>query len=237
MTILDCTYALSLEYATPADIEDARDAYDYVLNNPDKYDSSRITCSGFSAGGTVALGLSVDIGAEVRNKAGEDTFIHPIKAVMSFYPVVTWLGEFPEVGIPSGPKDWPGMAFPDFIVDMMLSAHFFSPTLDSTLSPEQEQERIKALKSLPRVSPAFADLHDFPPSVVIYTAEYDFLAETANELRGTLEKAGGKEVSGKMVMKAGHGWDLDARERTPRYGDRVEAYETCIRAIAKVGGL
>jgi len=237
MTILDCTYALSPEYPAPADVEDARDAYDYVLKNPDKYDSSRITCSGFSAGGTVALGLSVDIGAEARNKAGEDTFVHPIKAVMSFYPVATWLGEIPKVDIPSGPKDWPGMVFPDFIVDMMLSAHLFSPTLNSTLSPEQEQERIKALASLPKVSPACADPNDFPPSVVIYTAEYDFLAGKANELRETLEKAGGREVSGKMVMKAGHGWDLDTRDGTPRHKDRIEAYETCIRAISKVGGL
>jgi acetyl esterase/lipase len=237
MTILDCSYALSPEYPAPADIEDARDAFDYVLKSPDKYDASRITCSGFSAGGTVALGLSVDIGAEARAKAREDTFVHPIKAVMTFYPVATWLGEMPKVDIPSGPKDWPGMVFPDFIVDMMLSAHLFSPTLNSTLSPEQEQERIKALKSLPKVSPACADPNDFPPSVVIYTAEYDLLAGKANELRETLEKAGGREVSGKMVMKAGHGWDLDTREGTARHKDRVEAYETCIRAIAKVGGL
>lgn len=237
LTILDCAYALSPEDPCPADTEDAGDAFNYVLNNPDKYDASRITCSGFSAGGTIATGLSVDVGAEARKKAGSNEFVHPIKAVMTFYPLATWIGEVPKVDIPSGPKDWPGMVFPDFVVDMMLSAHFFTPSLSSTLTPEEESKRVDELKSRPVVSPLCAESRDFPPIVVIYTAEYDFMHTKGNELREKLEKDGALEVHGEMIMKAGHGWDLDAKDGTPRNEDRINAYETCIRAIAKANGL
>lgn len=56
--VLDCSYRLSPEYKFPAPVHDAEDAVRWVLSQPEKYDVSRISISGFSAGGILSLVLS-----------------------------------------------------------------------------------------------------------------------------------------------------------------------------------
>jgi acetyl esterase/lipase len=116
LTILDC-YAKSPEWPCPADTEDARDVYQWVLQNPALFDKERITLGGFSAGATVALGLSLAIGAEARQRLLDSsertkTFVHPIRGVFAMYPVVTWEGSRSEVTIPPEARNKPGVLLP-----------------------------------------------------------------------------------------------------------------------------
>ncbi|KAG8807043.1 hypothetical protein FRC17_004675 [Serendipita sp. 399] len=242
LTILDCSYALSPEHPCPAYAEDGRDTYDYVLANKDKYDATKMTLSGFSAGAAIALGLSVTLGAEARERAAKagaeptTTMVgHPIPGVIAFYPgPVTWLGDRPKVPAPPPSYKGPGRDLPEFVQDVVTAAHFFSPSLSTKLSVEEEEARKLELASRPAISPACALDEDFPPRLVMYTAEYDHLHVRAEELRERLHKSGKCRVSGRLVMGIGHGWDLEARPGGVGYEERVEAYATAVQLIKEV---
>ncbi|KAG8761146.1 hypothetical protein FRC14_006853 [Serendipita sp. 396] len=235
LTILDCSYALSPEHPCPADAEDARDAYEYVLAKKDKYDISKLTLSGFSAGGTLALGLSVTLAAELKAASNsEDSFEHPIKALATFYPLVTWLGEQPTIDAPPNPWKTPGRETPEFVKNVIAASHFFAPSVSSKISVEDDKERKMALVSQPRISPACARDEDFPPHLMIYTAEYDHLHVRTEELRERLEKAGKSRIYGKRVIGVGHGWDLETKPGWAGYEERTEAYNAVIRLIRDV---
>jgi acetyl esterase/lipase len=53
--VLDVEYRLGPEYPFPAAINDVQDAVRYVLDRPKEYNSSQVSVSGFSSGGTLAL--------------------------------------------------------------------------------------------------------------------------------------------------------------------------------------
>ncbi|KAJ5612737.1 Alpha/Beta hydrolase protein [Penicillium lagena] len=56
--VLDCAYRLAPENKFPAAVHDAEDAVRWVLSRPEKFDASRLSISGFSAGGILSLVLS-----------------------------------------------------------------------------------------------------------------------------------------------------------------------------------
>ncbi|KAE8334477.1 hypothetical protein BDV24DRAFT_170157 [Aspergillus arachidicola] len=56
--VLDCAYRLAPEHKFPAAVHDAEDAIRWVLSNPEKFDASHLSISGFSAGGILSLVLS-----------------------------------------------------------------------------------------------------------------------------------------------------------------------------------
>lgn len=53
--VLDCAYRLAPENKFPAAVHDAEDAIRWVLSQPQKFDASQLSVSGFSAGGTLSL--------------------------------------------------------------------------------------------------------------------------------------------------------------------------------------
>jgi acetyl esterase/lipase len=247
LTILDSTYALSPEHPCPADTEDARDAFDYVLNSPHKYDVDKITISGFSAGGTVALGVAVGVGADARklhatmeNNGSE--FEHPIKLVIAFYPLTSWVTDLNE------PKPPPQTAqmnpielfFHGIGLYFVTTAHF-SPPASLTLSPEEERQRVEALKRNPVVSPYFANVKDFPKKMVLFTAEKDPLSRKAEQLRSRLlreAEEGDVVVEGACLKNLPHAWDLYVKKAGQvGWDERLESYDLAIRAIARVGGI
>jgi acetyl esterase/lipase len=251
LTLLDCDYAKSPEWPCPADTEDARDVYDWVLNNPALFDKERITLGGFSAGATIALGLSIVLGEATRlqsNMGGEkDTtpkataFTHPIKAVFAVYPVVTWEGPRSNVVVPPESKSKPGYLLPLWFSKIVTTAHLFSPVHPSKLTPAEEQARKEELIRRPVVSPARAGvIEDFSPIVVLITAEFDHLTRDTEALRERLRNEGagaGVKVYGKMVKGVGHGWDEVVKKGKFGHKERVEVYDIGARMIARAGGL
>lgn len=239
LTILDCDYAKSPEYPCPADGEDARDVYDYVLSHPDLYDASKITIGGFSAGGSIALGLAVELGTEARMRAlsegrKENDFVHPIKGVFSVYPVATWEGPRDVVKVPKWlKKTLPGMVLPLWFSKYITNAHLFPPRRNTGLSWDEERKRKEELAARPTVSTLNAETVDFPNVVEIWTAEYDTLMRAAEELRVKLQtERPDAKISGRKVENVGHGWDQMVKRGQLGYTERDEAYESGARMIA-----
>ncbi|PVF97261.1 alpha/beta-hydrolase [Serendipita vermifera] len=247
LTILDATYALSPENPCPTDTEDARDVFEYVMNNPQKYDTDKISISGFSAGGTVALGVAVGVGADARknhatSENNESGYQHPIKLVIAFYPLTSWVTD------PNEPKPPPQTAqmnaielfFHGIGLNFVTTAHFSSPA-SLKLSPEEERQRVEALKRNPVVSPYFADVKDFPKRMVLVTAEKDPLSRKAEELRSRLlreAEEGDVVVEGCCHKNLPHAWDLYVkRAGQVGWNERLGSYDLAIRAIARVGGI
>ncbi|RHZ47892.1 putative carboxylesterase [Aspergillus thermomutatus] len=53
--VLDVEYRLGPEHPFPAAVNDVEDAVKYVLGRPEEYQTSQVSVSGFSSGGTLAL--------------------------------------------------------------------------------------------------------------------------------------------------------------------------------------
>lgn len=242
LTLLDCDYAKSPEWPCPADTEDARDVYNWVLTNPALFDRTRITLGGFSAGATIALGLSVVLGEEARLQAGNEKAVeHPIKAVFAVYPVSTWEGSRSKVIVPPESKSKPGYLLPVWFSNIITTAHLFSPVVPSKLKPDQERERKEELIRRPIVSPARTQLvEDFSPVVVLITAEFDHLTRDTEALRKRLTEEGkekGVKVYGKLIKGVGHGWDEVVKKGQFGHEQRGEVYNIGAKMIALVGGL
>lgn len=75
-TVLDVTYRLAPEHPFPAALNDVEDAIKYVFTRPDEFDLTRVSISGFSAGGNLAL-------AAASNLFPRDTF----RSLLAIYPV------------------------------------------------------------------------------------------------------------------------------------------------------
>ncbi|KAJ6112003.1 hypothetical protein N7523_008064 [Penicillium sp. IBT 18751x] len=76
-TVLDVPYRLAPENPFPAAINDVEDAIKYALGRPDEFDLSRLSLSGFSAGGNLALAASATL-------FPPETF----RSVIAFYPAL-----------------------------------------------------------------------------------------------------------------------------------------------------
>lgn len=75
-TVLDIPYRLAPEHPFPAALNDVEDAVRYVLTRPDEFDLTRVSISGFSAGGNLAL-------AAASTLFPRDTF----RSLLAIYPV------------------------------------------------------------------------------------------------------------------------------------------------------
>lgn len=75
--VLDVKYRLSPENQFPAAVNDAEDVIHWVMGQPEKYDLTRLSISGFSAGGNLAI-----VAASVLMPP--NTF----RSVLAFYPGV-----------------------------------------------------------------------------------------------------------------------------------------------------
>lgn len=76
-TVLDVPYRLAPESPFPAAINDVEDAVKYVLARSDEFDLSRLSISGFSAGGNLALAASATL-------FPPETF----RSLIAFYPAL-----------------------------------------------------------------------------------------------------------------------------------------------------
>ncbi|EED20454.1 carboxylesterase, putative [Talaromyces stipitatus ATCC 10500] len=59
--VLDVNYCLAPEYPFPKALNDVEDTLKYVLDHPKEYQASRVSISGFSSGGTLALSASASL--------------------------------------------------------------------------------------------------------------------------------------------------------------------------------
>jgi acetyl esterase/lipase len=239
LAIFDCDYAKAPEHPCPASTDDARDVLNYVFQHSQIYDMQRVTIGGFSAGACIALGISAEVGSEVRQSTWKhplpESSGHSIGAVIAVYPLTTPGKVRPAPPIPGGTK-YPGLVLTKKIVDVFDAAYFFPPSHISPSSPVDTQ-RVKALQQQPLISPGEADPKDISETVVLITAEYDTLAQEGEELRQKLKTAPGKMIYGWSTPKAAHNWDLVVLPGDYGFEERVQAYDLAAKVIARVGGV
>lgn len=117
-TVIDASYRLAPEHPFPAATNDAAAVVNWVLSQPDRFDRSHISLSGFSAGGNLALGLA---GCAFPM----DTFRH----VLTFYPVT-------DISKPSREKTAPdrsGTKIPSWVASLFDKS--YARDLESRKNP------------------------------------------------------------------------------------------------------
>jgi acetyl esterase/lipase len=125
--VLDCSYRLSPENKFPAPVHDAEDAVHWVLSQPEKFDASRLSISGFSAGGILSLVLSSVV-------FPQGTF----KNVLAAYPPTDMIQENTEKIAPDTSID----PAPVELLDAFIRCYYANP------------ENVKSVFASPAVIPA-----------------------------------------------------------------------------------
>jgi acetyl esterase/lipase len=222
-TVLDVGYRLAPEHPFPAALEDVAAVVSHVLSQPAKYDSSRISIGGFSAGANLATSVAV-------NNFPAGTF----KNLITFYPVL-------DASIPAATKiagvpvalrkpKYGGMATVP-VLAMRFSQACYVSCIEADLGERGLCD--------PRVSPVYAALDRFPRRCLFVTAECDGLAAGVEGLAGRLrverrgEGGGGREgdVVIFRVAGCGHAFDKRVKAGSEREKVKMEVYEAVARFL------
>lgn len=240
LVIFDCDYAKAPEYPCPAATDDVRDVLDYIFRHPEIYDLQRVTIGGFSAGGCMALGTSVQVGSELKKSIWPHSHAtpspHPIRAVIAFYPPTTWKRNHVVPTIPEG-ATFPGFLPTNDMMETFDAAYFFPPTLDVSPSAPSDMKRVKKLQQEPLLCPSLGDPKDFPQTIALITVEYDIFTHETEEFRKKIQREKGKDVCGWSVPKVGHAWDVMVLPGQVGFQDRARAYDLAAKVIARAGGV
>ncbi|OGM40038.1 hypothetical protein ABOM_011470 [Aspergillus bombycis] len=124
--VLDCAYRLAPEHKFPAAVHDAEDAVRWILSQPETFDTSQLSISGFSAGGILSLVLSSVV-------FPQGTF----KNVFAAYPLTDMVESpadkiAPDTSIDSAPVE---------LLDIFIQCYYSSP------------EEVKSVLASPSVIP------------------------------------------------------------------------------------
>lgn len=210
-TVIDVQYRLAPEHPFPAAFQDAEDVVKWVRSQPERFDIDCISLSGFSAGANIALALSSSsaIFSQQQQSEKRDVF----RAVLSFYGPTDMALETPFKPI-ADPSNWiMRKIFPGF---SRLCHKCLNP---GVVNPED-----------PRMSPLFADPHNFPENVLIVTAAQCAFAMEGEKLAEKLEGAG-KYVQCRRMEGCAHGWDKEAVRGTSQCVAKEEAYAMAVEIL------
>ncbi|KAI8816556.1 Alpha/Beta hydrolase protein [Fimicolochytrium jonesii] len=208
--VIDADYRKAPEDAFPAAVEDVEDVVRWVLGRREVYDIGRIAVTGFSSGGTLALGVCLRTQSAAGGGFGLDMGLTIPRAVVTFYPPT-------DKSIPPEAKTAVGDLVdptPPFILELFGKAY---PGVTADLAN-------------PLISPSRADLTRFSDSdYLILTCAGDLLCAEAEELGHRLEQRAtedhrGRKVLVKRLEGVGHAWDKKARDGTREAEVRDEAY-------------
>lgn len=201
-TVLDIKYSLAPERPWPAAPNDAEDVVNWVLGQPERFDLTNISLSGFSAGANISLvcsGVSCPKG----------TF----RSVIAFYPP-TNLSIDPAEKISSAP-DKSGKQIP-LAMERLFNAAYIPQGTD----PKD-----------PRISPYFATLDRFPDNVMILTAACDNLCMEGEALAARIEEAGGRNIVRRRFEKVNHAWDKRSPPGSLAEAAKIESYDMALQML------
>ncbi|BCS22015.1 uncharacterized protein APUU_30240A [Aspergillus puulaauensis] len=200
-TVLDVQYRLAPEHPFPAAIEDVQDVARWVLNQPETFDLSRVSISGFSAGANLAL-------VATSSLFPPGTF----RSVLAFYPsVAAFIDPYTLLAPEKG-----GRPIPAFVLRLFRQSYVQSPEF--------------SLRD-PRIAPSLAEPSRFPRNVLFITAGYDTLALEAEKLAARLDEDPGRRVVHERMDKCDHAWDKLAREGTRGWELKERAYRLAVEML------
>ncbi|KAI9830752.1 MAG: hypothetical protein M1819_005416 [Sarea resinae] len=204
-TVLDASYRLSPEYPFPAALNDSTDVINHVLSQPDRYDTTRISVSGFSAGGTLALVAAL-------LTFPKDTF----RSILAYYPPTK---QSQDHGSKAAP-DPSGHPIPGPIGRIFTASYCFHP-----VAPYDPAD--------PRISPYFAPLANLPARILFVTCACDSLAPETEELaqRAQAEAGPGIRVVSRRMPGCDHSWDISPNLGPLQRKARDDAYALAVAML------
>ncbi|KAJ5650894.1 uncharacterized protein N7484_004617 [Penicillium longicatenatum] len=210
-TVIDVQYRLAPENTFPAAFNDAEDVVKWVQSQPGRFDASCISLSGFSAGANIALAV-----ASSSALFGGEEHKSIFNTVVSIY----------------GPTD---MALPTPEKPLVDSSNWimkkifpkFSQTCHKLLNPGN----VDAYD--PRISPAFADPHNFPNNALFITASQCAFAVEAETLSEKIDGIDGKVSLSRRMEGCAHGWDKEAIRGSSQCKAKDEAYALVVATLQR----
>ena len=161
--VLDCDYRKGPEHKFPAAHNDCEDAVAYVLAHPDKYDVTRLTLGGSSAGGTMAL-------------AAAATFSPKVKGVFALYPSteIVPAEKVATTKIPPNKKYVSGVYLVPWLVRLFLRAY------------SRSDEDLKDA----RFSPYYGDVARLPNHILLACGDGDTLYNDSRQFYDKIQRQG-----------------------------------------------
>jgi acetyl esterase/lipase len=209
-TVIDVQYRLAPEHPFPAAFHDAEDVVTWVLSQPERFDMSLISLSGFSAGANIALAVASS--SELFPSGEKNIF----NTVISFYGPMDMSLPTPEKPQADGSNWIMRDIFPPF-------SHLCHKCLNmGRVDPKD-----------PRMSPILADPKNFPANVLIVTAAQDPFAIEAEKLSETLNNTEGKSSVCQRMENCAHGWDKEAIRGTSQCEAKFEAYDLAVDMLKR----
>lgn len=203
--VLDVSYRLAPEHPFPAALHDAEDAVRYVVNHPEKYNTSQISVSGFSSGGTCVLALLTSF--------PRDTF----QSAITFYPS-TNAAQDPSLRVAPVPG---GKKAPALWTRVFREAYFGeADPRDPRISPIDADTSVYPGKML--VITAEMDTS---------ALEAEALAEKA-AAEGGADEGRSREVVVRRVKRVGHGFDKKSSNECVLA--REESYALALQMLKSV---
>ncbi|KAL7622017.1 hypothetical protein AAE478_007518 [Parahypoxylon ruwenzoriense] len=196
IAVLDADYRKGPEDTFPRALHDAEDALRWVATQDHRFDRTRVAVSGFSAGGNIAVAAATALRKKLQDLIN-------IQIVFSFYSLLDMAKPPEEKKVPH-----PINAHPIWALHLFNDS--YAPDVDSRIDPA--------------ISPALADLEDFPPTVVLITAEGDTLRPEVNALAEQLIAGTQKKVVNEILEGVPHAFDKGCEEGTLEWTRREESY-------------
>ncbi|KAL4734729.1 Alpha/Beta hydrolase protein [Aspergillus similis] len=262
-TVIDVGYRLAPEHPFPCAIDDLVSVVHWVRSQPSRFDLSRISIGGFSAGGNLAASVAV-------NYFPPGTFW----SLVLFYPVLDACtppgmkvapSEYGSEAGKDGDGGWKGNrnrkkpplggmgSVPTFMMNIMEKCYLGNVSagaeleedsktksksvLESESDPNAAGKNGEAVLKDPRISPAYADANRFPMRCLFVTAEYDCLAREVEELAERIRVDGvgeeGRNVVVHQVQGCGHQFDKNCRPGSKRAKVRDEVYGMVVDLLRK----
>ncbi|KAJ5467481.1 hypothetical protein N7475_005233 [Penicillium sp. IBT 31633x] len=213
-TVIDVQYRLAPENPFPAAYHDAEDTVSWVRSQPERFDLSLISLSGFSAGANIALAISSS--SEMFPPSGGKNVFN---TVISFYGPVDMSLPTPEKPQADSSNWIMRDIFPPF-------SHLCHKCLNLGRADPKD----------PRMSPMMADPKNFPANTLIITAAQDPFAIEAEKLSKKLNDTEGKYSAYQRMDNCAHGWDKEAVQGTSQCEAKMEAYELAVTMLQKSSG-
>ncbi|RDW70491.1 uncharacterized protein DSM5745_08002 [Aspergillus mulundensis] len=241
-TVVDVEYRLAPEHPFPCAIEDFISVVTWVQSQPERFDTSRISIGGFSAGGNIAASVPA-------NLFPPGTFAN----LVLFYPVLdasispkvkmeTFRADMENGGKGGSRKNPPlgGMgSVPACLMKIMQACYLESAVAEARARPtssctgKDDNVSADAVLKDPRISPTYADASRFPARCLFVTAEYDCLAKEAEDLGERIRAVDGDGEAGRTVivrrvLGCGHQFDKGCKPGSEREKVRDEVYATVV---------
>ncbi|KAI0161802.1 Alpha/Beta hydrolase protein [Hypoxylon sp. FL1284] len=203
IAVLDACHRLGPENTFPGALHDAEDALRWVAAQDGRFDRGRVAVSGFSAGSGLAVAAATVLRKMLRD-------VLEIRVLVAWYPLLD-LAKAPEE------KTVPRLMNPQPAWALRLYNDVYAPDVGSRTDPA--------------VSPAFADVEDFPPTAVFVTAEGDQLRPEADAVAERLAAETEKKLVHLVVDGASHTFDKGCEEGSVEWIRREESYALVTKVL------